>query len=74
MRAIIGCYLDSDPSKLKSLGVRFTAPVYPGDVIVVDGWEAGEVNGVTKLGFEVTRKGDNVKVIKGGEAQVEITN
>ena len=72
MRAIIESYLDSDPSKLKSLGVRFTAPVYPGDTIVVDGWEKGRENGHVVIGFDVTRKSDNVKVIKGGTAEVEI--
>ncbi|MGH7850281.1 MAG: MaoC/PaaZ C-terminal domain-containing protein, partial [Thermodesulfobacteriota bacterium] len=72
MRAIIESYLDSDPSKLKSLGVRFTAPVYPGDTIVVDGWEKGRENGHVVLGFDVTRQSDNVKVIKGGTAEVEV--
>ncbi len=72
MRAIIESYLDSDPSKLKSLGVRFTAPVYPGDTIIVDGWEKGRENGHVILGFDVTRKSDNVKVIKGGTAEVEV--
>jgi acyl dehydratase len=72
MRAIIESYLDSDPSKLKSLGVRFTAPVYPGDTIIVDGWEKGRENGHVVLGFDVTRQSDNVKVIKGGTAEVEV--
>ncbi len=72
MKAIIESYLDSDPGKLKSLGVRFTAPVYPGDTIVVDGWEKGKENGHVVLGFDVTRKSDNVKVIKGGTAEVEV--
>ncbi len=72
MRAIIESYLDSDPSGLKSLGVRFTAPVYPGDEIVVDGWELEKLNGNTMLGFDVSRKSDKVKVIKNGTAEVII--
>jgi len=72
MRAIIESYLDSDPGRLKSLGVRFTAPVYPGDTIVVDGWEAGRENGHVNLAFDVTRKSDDIKVIKGGTAEVEV--
>lgn len=72
MRAIIESYLDSDPSGLKSLGVRFTAPVYPGDEIVVDGWELEKLNGNTMLGFDVSRKSDKVKVIKNGTAEVVI--
>ena len=73
MRAIIESYLDSDPEKLKFLGVRFTAPVYPGDVIIVDGWEKDKVNGNTVLGFDVTRKSDGVKVIKGGTAEAAVS-
>lgn len=73
MRAIIESYLDSDPAKLKSLGVRFTAPVYPGDVIIVDGWEKEELNGNMVLGFDVTRKSDGIKVIKGGTAEVSLS-
>jgi acyl dehydratase len=72
MRTIIICYLDSDPSKLKSLGCRFTSPVYPGDILVADGWEIGEKDGRTVLGFEVARRDDDVKVIKGGIAEVDI--
>ncbi len=72
MRAIIECYLDSDPSRLKSLGVRFTAPVYPGDEIIVDGWERELKGGTTLLGFDVTRKSDGIKVIKGGTAEVTV--
>ncbi|MBI2486795.1 MAG: MaoC family dehydratase N-terminal domain-containing protein [Deltaproteobacteria bacterium] len=72
MRTVIICYLDSDPSKLKSLGCRFTSPVYPGDTLVADGWEIGEKDGKTVLGFEVTRRDDDVKVIKGGIAVVDI--
>lgn len=72
MKSIIESYLDGDPAKLKSLGVRFTAPVYPGDTIIVDGWETGTKNGHTTIAFEVTRQGDNVKVIKGGTAEVEV--
>ncbi len=72
MRAIIICYLDSDPSKLKSLGCRFTSPVYPGDTLVADGWEIGKKDGKTVLGFEVTRQDDDVKVLKSGVAEVDI--
>lgn len=72
MRAIIESYLDSEPGRLKSLGVRFTAPVYPGDEIIVDGWEKGVTDGTMALGFDVTRKSDGVKVIKGGTAEVSV--
>ncbi|HEY7534891.1 MAG TPA: MaoC/PaaZ C-terminal domain-containing protein [Thermodesulfobacteriota bacterium] len=72
MRAIIECYLDSDPSKLRRLGSRFASPVYPGDTLVVDGWEMGKEDEKTVLGFEVTRRSDDVKVLRSGVAEVDI--
>ncbi len=72
MRAIIECYLDSDPARLKTLGVRFTSPVYPNDILVADGWHNGGQNGNSELGFEVWRQQDGKKVIKGGTAKVEV--
>ncbi|MCC6712312.1 MAG: MaoC family dehydratase N-terminal domain-containing protein [Candidatus Dadabacteria bacterium] len=72
MKSIIESYLDADPGKLKALGVRFTAPVYPGDTLIVDGWETGEKNGNSSIAFEVTRESDGVKVIKGGTAEAAL--
>ena len=72
MKSIIESYLDADPGKLKALGVRFTAPVYPGDTLIVDGWETGEKNGNSAIAFEVTRESDGVKVIKGGTAEAAL--
>ncbi|MEE9215039.1 MAG: MaoC/PaaZ C-terminal domain-containing protein [Thermodesulfobacteriota bacterium] len=70
MSAIIECYADSDPSRLKSICVRFTSPVYPGDTLIADGWEIELKNGLAKIGFEVARKEDGLKVIKRGTAEV----
>ena len=72
MQGIIEAYLDSEPSKLLSLGVRFSAPVYPGDELVVQGWEIGTEDSSTNLGFDVTRKSDGKKVIKDGKSQVRV--
>lgn len=72
MRGIIECYTESDPTRLVHLGVRFSSPVYPGDTLVLDGWELGKKRENTVLGFEVSRREDNVKVIKGGAAEVTI--
>ena len=71
-QGIIEAYLDSDPSKLLSLGVRFSAPVYPGDELVVDGWDDGSQGSVNMIGFDVTRKGDGIKVIKDGKAGIRV--
>ncbi|GIW48192.1 MAG: hypothetical protein KatS3mg078_2069 [Deltaproteobacteria bacterium] len=72
MRAIIECYLDGDPSRLKRLASRFSSPVYPGDILIADGWEIGKRDGITVLGFEVKRRDDNITVLKNGLAEVEI--
>jgi len=72
MKGLIDSYLDGDPTKLARLGVRFSSPVYPGDTLVLDGWEMGDKNGRTAIKFEVHRKEDGVKVIKGGYAEVTI--
>jgi len=72
MQGIIDSYCAGDPTKLVRLGVRFSSPVYPGDTLISDGWEMGSKNGTTVLGFEVQRKSDGVKVIKGGLAEVNI--
>lgn len=72
MRSIIECYLDGDPGKLKRLGCRFASPVYPGDTLIADGWEMDKQDGRIVLGFEVTRREDNVKVLKSGISEVEI--
>jgi acyl dehydratase len=72
MNAIVDCYLDSDPYRLKKLSVRFSAPVYPGDLLIADGWVTGKDKGNTTIGFEVVRKADGVRVISGGMANVAI--
>ena len=72
MQVIIEAHLGGDPSKLLSLGARFSAPVYPGDELVVEGREnAGADSGVA-IGFDVTRRGDGKKVIKDGKAQIRL--
>jgi len=71
-QGIIEAYLNSDSSKLLSLGVRFSAPVYPGDELVVEGWENGGEDSMDLIGFEVTRKSDGVKVIKDATVRIRV--
>ncbi len=54
-----------DPSRLRSLGVRFSAPVYPGETLSIDGTRvAGGVH------FRVTALERNQVVITNGYARV----
>ncbi|GJM15376.1 MAG: hypothetical protein DHS20C13_07030 [Thermodesulfobacteriota bacterium] len=62
-QGIIMDYLDSDSSNLLSMGVRFSAPVFPGDELEIEGWQIAEEN---KLAFHVLRKDDGVRVIRDG--------
>ena len=64
MQKIIDGTLGGAPENLKSLAVRFSAPVYPGDTLNLKCFEAGE--GAMK--FEASS--DGVKVIKGGFAEI----
>lgn len=72
MGAVVNCYLDGDPSKITEFGVRFASPVYPGDVLIAEGWEMGKQNGTTTLGVEVKRHEDSIKVIRNGMVKAEI--
>lgn len=72
MKGLIDSYCAGNPSALTCMGVRFSSPVYPGDTLISDGWEMGVRDGKIILGFEVKRKSDGVKVIRGGYAEVAI--
>lgn len=64
MQKIIDGCLGGAPENLKSLSVRFSAPVYPGDTISLECFRAGE----GAIEFEASSNG--VKVIKGGFAEI----
>ncbi len=64
MQKIIDGHLGGAPENLKSLAVRFSAPVYPGDTLTLECFDAGE--GAIK--FEASAGG--IKVIKGGVAEI----
>lgn len=40
--AVLKCCCDGDPTRLKSLALRFSAPVYPGETIRTEMWLDGE--------------------------------
>ena len=68
-QGIIMNYLDSEPSNLLSMGVRFSAPVFPGDELEIEGWPTTEEN---KLAFHVLRKNGGVRVIRDGIVEVRV--
>lgn len=69
-KAIIDEALDRDPTRLKRLRVRFSKPVLNGETLTTKGWEEGEKDGRTLLGFIVENQ-NGVIVIKNGLAEVE---
>ena len=62
MEKLISMNISDDPSKLKSISLRFSSPVYPGDKLTVKTFDTDEKN---KFNFEVENQ-SNVKVIKNG--------
>jgi len=65
-RAVLKAVGGNDPRSLKFFGVRFTAPVKPGDALETQVWEVGPgPNGTTEVSF-VTKNLTSGKVALGG--------
>ncbi|KAJ7243599.1 peroxisomal dehydratase [Mycena haematopus] len=65
-RALIKAVGGGDPRSLKLFGVRFTAPVKPGDALETEAWEVGPgPNGTIEVAF-VTKNLTSGKVALGG--------
>jgi acyl dehydratase len=60
-RAVLQAITGLDPDQILSHQVRFSAPVFPGDVITVDLWRDGR-----EVSFEARVKARDVTVIKNG--------
>ncbi|HVM99908.1 MAG TPA: MaoC/PaaZ C-terminal domain-containing protein [Caulobacteraceae bacterium] len=60
-RAVLQAITDYDPEQILSHQVRFSAPVFPGDVITVDLWKDGK-----QISFEAKVRERNVTVIRNG--------
>ncbi len=63
--ALIETWCVGDATQLRSLGVRFTAPLYPGETLVVESWGDGST-----LSFRALSKERGVKVLDNGVAEV----
>ena len=68
-KAVIDSYLDRDPTRLRRLKVRFSKPVYMGDVIETRMWTAGEA-GPRKIIHYYSVNQDEVPVILNGVAEI----
>jgi acyl dehydratase len=64
-RAVLQTYAEYDPTRFKSHGARFSAPVFPGETITVDLWKDANV-----ISFEARVKSRNVTVIKNGKTEL----
>lgn len=64
-RAVIDHHADRRPGRLRHIEARFSAPVYPGDVLAIDQWRDGDV-----ISFEARVPERGAIVIKAGKAIV----
>lgn len=65
-RALLDTVCGNDPSKLRKMQVRFSAPVYPGETIVTEFWK--EAGGVISFRAKVRER--DLVVINNGRAEV----
>ena len=64
-RAILQTWCDDDPAKLKSVNLRFSLPVYPGETIVTEMWKDGNI-----ISFRAKAKERDAVVLNNGRAEV----
>jgi acyl dehydratase len=64
-RAIVQGCCDDEPGRLRSLQLRFSSPVYPGETLITDIWRDGEV-----ASFRSRVAERNVVVLNNGRAVV----
>jgi len=70
-RAVLKTAGGNDPNSLKFFGVRFTAPVKPGDKLQTSIWEIGKgPNGATEVAFETKNLTTGKVVLGAGLAYV----
>jgi acyl dehydratase len=60
-RAVLEVYCDNDPARVRHHAVRFSAPVFPGDVVSIDLWRDGDV-----VSCEARVKARDAVVIRNG--------
>lgn len=65
-RAVLQTWCGNDPARLRSLRLRFSAPVYPGETIVTDFWRDGST-----ISFVARVAERDVVVLNNGRAEIE---
>ena len=68
-RAVVDEVLGLDTGRLERLAARFSKPVLMGDVLMTEGWEVDEQEGIKCYGFRGTNQ-VGVEVISNGIARV----
>ncbi|MGF6999353.1 MaoC/PaaZ C-terminal domain-containing protein [Paraburkholderia sp. GAS32] len=64
-RAVMQAFCDYDPARIREFSVRFSAPVFPGDLLTVDLWREAD-----DVWFEVGVRSRDVTVIRNGRAKL----
>ncbi|THH17250.1 hypothetical protein EW146_g3528 [Bondarzewia mesenterica] len=73
-RALVSAIGTNDPNSLRYFGVRFTAPVKPGDALETLAWELGPgPDGTTEVAFEMKNTTSGKIVIGSGLAYIRKT-
>lgn len=68
-KAVLDSVCDSNPERLRKIGVRFARPVFPGETLTTVGWVHAEGDGAVVYRFE-TSNGRGSAVLTHGEAEV----
>ncbi len=63
--AILKFYCDYDPARIRSMALRFSAPVYPGETIRTEMWRSGDI-----VSFQARVVERDVVVLNNGRAEV----
>jgi acyl dehydratase len=63
--AVLEAYADTDPKRIASHQARFAAPVFPGDVLLIDLWKDGEA-----ISFQARVPERNEIVISHGRSEM----
>jgi acyl dehydratase len=62
-RGLVASCCGHDPTRLRSIRARFSAPTYPGDLVRLEGWRSGE-----EVAFRATVPTRSVVVLSHGRA------